>query len=213
MKARPILMSAPMVRASLSGQKRMTRRIVKPQPDLRSDDYMSISYSGMTHGGPPAYMLGILAQYGCPYGKKGDVLWVRETWADTADNFDSDFLPSRETLYRADDELRSCDISWKPSIHMHRRRSRLTLVVTDVRVERLHAISETDAISEGTQEPTVRTLPGCHQAAWSERSVFAHLWESINGADSWTANPYVFVIEFAAHQCNVDEFLKQREAA
>lgn len=166
MADRPILFSAPMVRAMLAGTKTQTRRVAKPK---RSIEPMTDE---------------------CPYGQPGDLLWVRETWAWYGCERDP-----REVLYRADtSNLPESHGRWRPSIHMPRWASRITLRVTGVRVERLQDITEVDAIAEGAQP---FRLP-CHPQRETLRHVdgFALLWESINGAGSWDANPWVWVVEF-----------------
>jgi hypothetical protein len=181
MKERPILFSAPMVRAILDGSKTQTRRIVK------------IKYDGC--GAP---IMPNDPRLPCPYGQVGDRLWVRETWAD---------MGTGHTAYRATtDEQTAKLMSWKPSIHMHRHRSRITLEITDVRVERLQDISDEDAECEGIK-PIVELgqLPAWqHTSSLSTRHVksidhitpYKHLWESINGPSSWDANPFVCAITF-----------------
>lgn len=152
----------------------------------------------------------------CPYGVPGDRLWVRETvggddlagWAYRADHPDADI--KRGDLDDGESSIRR----WTPSIHMPRAASRITLEVTGVRVERLQDISETDAISEGVL--TVRTdeFERRHWPEWkhefdaavaqgtkpplgaSPAKTFRALWQDINGADSWDANPWVWVVEF-----------------
>lgn len=119
-------------------------------------------------------------------------------------------------LYRADypDESHPPGLygrPWKPSIHMPRWASRLTLEITDVRVERVQDISEKDAWSEGA--PSVEgEYPSNNDASWEfARDWFADLWDSINNkpGKAWADNPWVWVILFNVHQMNVDEYLKQ----
>lgn len=194
MKERPILFSAPMVRALLAGTKTQTRRVVKPAPQTVRN-HRSAAWDG-----DPAELMKLLTTAGrrCPYGQPGDRLWCRETWLT---------VNGDDTFYRADylhDPAgdRAHGVAWKPSIHMHRSRSRITLEVTGVRVERLQDISEADALAEG-----VTPLPGgdmwtagglydgpLHAARpqWAYR----RLWEQINGPESWAANPWVWVVEF-----------------
>lgn len=177
---RPILFSAPMVRAILEGRKTQTRRIVKHQP---------LPWVGPDPPGwPPP----------CPYGQLGDRLWVRETWAQPTS------LDPGPTFYRAD--YPSCvprqfenvppaeAVRWRPSIHMPRWASRITLDVTGVRIERLQDISEADAMAEGVVETHahLRDLGPCMEWCYA----FEDLWTRINGAGSWNANPWVWVIEF-----------------
>lgn len=94
-------------------------------------------------------------------------------------------------LYRASEDRPEWKRIWKPSIHMPRWASRITLEVTGVRVERLQDISEADAIAEGAPWAACGApQEGSHKAG------FAQLWESINGSNSWSTNPWVWVIEF-----------------
>jgi hypothetical protein len=142
-RERPILFSAPMVRALLDGRKTQTRRIVKGTAAEWLAD-------------PIGFLPEFVADPGnhlCPYGVPGDLLWVREAFAYLSDCRHND--PGTRALaegcfYRADDGATQSDISrWRPSIHMPRFLSRLTLRITDVRVERLQDISEADAVAEG----------------------------------------------------------------
>ena len=162
MKERPILFSAPMVRAILDGRKTMTRRVVKTQ---------SVKYD-VINGVPCPRPIP------CPYGKPGDRLWVRETWAYRMDY--------SRIYYRADENLASIvnrlNDRWVPSIFMPRAASRITLEITGVRVERLQNITEEDALSEGiTPHPSIY-FPGQY------RSQYNGIWESINGPKSWDQN-------------------------
>lgn len=167
MKERPILFSAPMVRAILDGRKTQTRRVVK----LRNGQYMPPSEKADINGWRQMLR-------NCPYGQPGDRLWVRET------HFDAKRLNEGRILYRADGDVSR--FGWTPSIHMPRSASRITLEVTGVRVERLQDISEADAVAEGVVWEQGQTAI----------NVFETLWESINGAGSWDANPWVWVVEF-----------------
>lgn len=191
MKERPILFSAPMVQAILDGSKTQTRRVVKPQPS--SGDHFGFDDKQRLQV-PAWYGLWLLA---CPYGQPGDRLWVRETWAapDHGAQLGFDVLAFRAT--HSDSEIPGG--RWRPSIHMPRWASRITLEVTGVRVERLQDISEADAMAEGVW----RTVSG-HYSYGDEYNpsyatacdAFRGLWESINGPGSWEANPWVWVVEF-----------------
>jgi hypothetical protein len=190
MVERPILFSGPMVRAILEGKKTATRRIVKRQGDMEFDP-------ADPHFGP--YWLsyvtdadGEAARVRCPYGSPGDRLWVREGHA----------LDGSQVFYRAGHaEAQSSgprvDIRWRPSIFMPRRASRITLEITGVRVERLQQISEADAMAEGcpliNPDPFIPGHGGSSASGW-----YSQLWEDINGAGSWDANPWVWVVEFRA---------------
>lgn len=174
MKERPILFSAPMVRAILEGRKTQTRRVIKPQPESHLDPD---SVKGAWESG--------FIDVKCPYGQPGDRLWVRETFAWLPDGLNADQNHGRYH-YRADGDLA---VKWQPSIHMPRIASRITLRIKDVRVERLQDISDADALAEGVDQ-TNTSIRGYA----AER--FKRLWSSINGADSWHSNPWVWVIEF-----------------
>ncbi|BDH46426.1 hypothetical protein TUM12370_24700 [Salmonella enterica subsp. enterica serovar Choleraesuis] len=88
--------------------------------------------------------------------------------------------------------------AWRPSIHMPRWASRITLEITDVRVERLNDISQSDALSEGmpVSHPSIDSVSRSLGYPDFSRSAFAQLWQSIYGEESWQANPWVWVIEF-----------------
>jgi hypothetical protein len=195
---RPILFSAPMVRAILDRRKTMTRRAVKPREPRGTSWQMT--YLGDGRVWPHVYARPTLTRLEpapCPYGQPGDRLWVRETWAPREDvDPRTDLEKARHyTRYRADggdlaDEWH-CYRRWRSSIHMPRWASRLTLEVTDVRVERLQDISEADARAEGVDPMIV--LPG-DQVSYV--AAFGDLWAGINGAESWDANPWVWVVGF-----------------
>lgn len=208
MTDRPILFSAPMVRAILDGSKTQTRRIVKPVKgfescDICRPDFMTDPDKVWWHG-TETERVGVAQS--CPYGQIGDRLWVREAFHDRGDN---------NIAYRATQTirisgkmveipLREPDNAnrWKPSIYMPRWASRITLEITDVRVERLQDISEDDAQAEGIErvggryscEPWKNYMEGRYCSAPSRS--FQTLWQSINGPESWDANPWVWVIWF-----------------
>lgn len=173
MDDRPILFSAPMVRALLNGTKTQTRRVVK-RFEVRA-------------GMPEPEMQSLLRC--CPYGAPGDRLWVRETWRERVPDQDG-----QTNDYRADHESGEdpCDVRWVPSIHMPRRASRITLELTGVRIERLQEISEADAKAEGCIAP----MYASEDADPSFAVAYRHLWEAINGADTWDTNPYVWCLDF-----------------
>lgn len=200
MKERPILFSAPMVRAILEGRKTQTRRVVKPQPHSahypQHAEARGAGWVWMAHDDRPTYTFAT-GDFRCPYGQPGERLWVRETWAKA----DSSLID--ETFYRADGEVdgRQRAFSyvkreprWRPSIHMPRWASRIDLEVTGVRVERLQDISEADAIAEGVEPYRLPVHPV--REALRHVDGFSVLWESINGPGSWDANPWVWVVEF-----------------
>lgn len=250
MKERPILFNADMVNAILAGRKTQTRRIVKNQPNVPVTD--AIPRRDYPHG-PATINWYWRPKFGhrqsapsagwdfkCPYGQPGDRLWVRETTEIDEDSHDIVVL----ARYSADKEpvlYSSCEdpgfngtvAHWdyprrsRPSIHMPRWASRITLEIVSVRVERLQDISEVDAQKEGAfftdygrdcfhhgapQDVGQCTAPSEHhpqrngwamkttdsheQCLSSARMAFANLWLSINGPDSWNANPWVWVVEF-----------------
>lgn len=208
----PILFNAPMIRALLAGEKTETRRVLKPQPHLVSDGAATwIGTDGKGH----------VARY-----RPGDRLWVRETWQEF---LASELPPDRPrslrgrfgipsecakgnvsyVTYRADGEMpphpEMGEARWRPSIHMPRWASRLTLLVREVRIERLQDITEDGARAEGAREPSLRLLcPDLAQAAWSERQVFSRLWNHQYGPDAWEANPWVTVTGFDVIRANID---------
>ena len=191
-KERPILFSAPMVRAILDSRKTQTRRIAKVT-DKDCKPGMITPLAGFV----PRTIANHISY--CPYGKTGDRLWVRETFKQyngiisyKADgNWISDFND-------IDNFNPHENIKWKRSIHMPRSASRILLEITGVRVERLQDISECDAKAEGSYvcDYFGRRLldqssnQGCYK--WGYRSI----WESLNGSGSWDLNPWVWVVEF-----------------
>jgi len=221
---RPILFSGPMVRAILDGRKTQTRRIVKSSiADFHTMDFMHLENDGSPE--IAWFESGRVQEWvKCPYGSVGDRLWVREAWCHAADDDDrmkynaDGNLDSSCCHYRADGyEVRHVDGAetkgglpkspWVPSIHMPRCASRITLEITGIRVERLNAISEEDALSEGISFKcfdancnVIRHAVWPKEPTLSDRAnakdTFRELWESINGPGSWSANPWVWVIEF-----------------
>ncbi len=201
MKDRPILMSGPMVRARLAERKTQTRRECT-HPLLKDLSYIvdcGDGWWGDEEGD---------VQVRCPYGLPGDRLWVKETFA----RIDGQTRPWIETDYRATythgdrlGDTLGIKKRWTPSIFMPRHASRITLEVTRVRVERLQDISEADAMAEGC-DPIDTSMHGKLERhlldlplmddAHPYRNGYALLWESINGPESWAANPWVWVVEF-----------------
>ena len=198
---KPILFSSPMVRAILNGSKTQTRRIMKPQPLFFTGRKYIVPDSA-----PKKFHDCDDIRECCPYGFPGDRLWVRETWRPHGDEGHLSLADATSTctgpgdcLFRASaSEAEDAIFRWRPAIHMPRWASRITLIVTDVRVQRLQDISEENAKAEGV----VQTAGGWWsaadgQAGGSPRSAFGVLWNSINGADSWDANPWVWAVSFA----------------
>ena len=210
MISRPILFQGAMVRALLDGSKTQTRRICKPQPPANTHKVLTYHYPdprdhfwAYVNKAPNEAELSSWV-YPCPYGQPGDQLWVREAWGARFSH--SDFgavalhwndlrgpLKKYRTLqnlalYAMKADGQNCG-GWIPSIHMPRWASRITLEITGVRVERLQDISETDAKAEGCT-----VWPECKAPA--AYNLYRALWDSINGAESWNANPWVWVVEF-----------------
>ncbi|MBB0025134.1 hypothetical protein [Ralstonia pickettii] len=208
-KERPILFSGAMVRAILDGQKTQTRRIMKNQPPadtFRMDTFhhpkgqhyfwaYKEAFSGceLHPGWEPIC---------CPYGQPGDRLWVREAWAEIRPPFSP--WPATMYVYRAGDTRTDYGGPWKPSIHMPRKACRIELEITSVRVERLNDCSEADAVAEGVIQHDekrgwvneCKLSDGKRHFDSSAYGMYRQLWEDINGADSWDANPWVWVVEF-----------------
>lgn len=191
MKVRPILFSGSMVRALLDGSKAQTRRPVKPQPPA----YIDSDMPGLRS----------LKQRPCPHGQPGDLLYVRETWS--AYGAFAAYGTGRVS-YRADEDQQPQGLPWKPSIHMPRWASRLTLRITDVRVERLNEISEADAEAEGAEPILVPPDGGSDPHAQG----FCELWNSINGPEAWDKNPWVWVVCFEVIHANVDQVIERTAA-
>ncbi|HDU3604587.1 TPA: morphogenetic protein [Klebsiella aerogenes] len=188
MKERGMIFNSEMVRAILDGRKTQTRRPVKfPVHDKNLGCELA--------GNELAGELSAGNYLNSAFGKQGDRIWVRETWARY--NIDQD---SYDMAYRATPpEDWPEEGKWRPSIHMPRWASRILLEITGVRVERLNAISQEDAQDEGMEltgwRPTYSD-PDSGGEVWTPYDNFARLWDSIYGEGSWKVNPWVWVIEF-----------------
>jgi hypothetical protein len=201
MKFIPILFSTAMVQAILDGRKTQTRRLIK-QAVAWDPVWRPTAIQEQHPDGIPRFVMRAGHQYSlpwfkCPYGQPGDILWVRETWAPALGKY----------AYKADyseavlSEERNKGL-WKPSIHMPKDACRTWLRVKSVRVDPLKGISEADAIAEGIEVHqrggitwyNDYLIPGspCDKAYQSFRT----LWCSINGFESWSSNPWVWVVEF-----------------
>ncbi|MDO8415534.1 MAG: hypothetical protein Q7S87_04920 [Agitococcus sp.] len=200
MKERPILFSSPMVQAILGGRKTQTRRILKHE--VESDNCIVIKKLS-----PPRINVRDprFLQF-CPYGVVGDQLWVRETTTE-------EFMGSTSfTKYVADGHISYDEWSYskttRPSIFMPRNFSRILLEITNVRVERLNDITDTDAIAEGIERLgnefncspwrnyRIGKVGEMDMHCSCPRRSYMTLWESINGAGSWAENQFVWVITF-----------------
>jgi hypothetical protein len=218
MTDRPIIFSAEMVLEILKGCKTQTRRkapirelnILQHPGDMIT---WSVSFLKAVKGVLSNHSGGkfsdlqarsIIASQFNPYGKPGDLLWVRETWGAVWPADEPVPLRQCEIEYRADlppgctdrpgewpaDEGNGPEVpKWRPSIHMPRWASRITLRITDIRVERLQDISCADAEAEGAGHEEGLT-------GGQAREAFSHLWNKINGPGAWEANPWVWVVAF-----------------
>lgn len=219
MRERPILFSAPMVRALLDGTKTQTRRALRPQPPQDAPMTHVGKYApalvdrhGEMYPGPDVF--GVEFDDGsdgrwclmCPYGAPGDRLWVRETLRNTPTpkgwSYDADGEPV--VLRRGD---RAAAVSWAHhkvrdvcvSIHMPRWASRITLEITEVRVQRLHEISEEDAIAEGCERIDTDIRGGAVTQEFDHDNpimTYRRLWNSRNSVDVWNTDPWVWVATF-----------------
>lgn len=205
----PILFNTEMIKAILEGHKTMTRRLLK---SIEGDNFrferiwqedgewLAESKSGLIYKG----------FIKCPYGKKGDILWVRETFTE---------WPKGEFQYKASAPNGIESGIWKPSIHMPKSAARIWLRIKDIRIERLHDISEEDIIREGIRLPVhegkvcfiiskdnsaIHFMPsGCLSDDTPDLTTkdyffafWAELWCKIHGRKSWDENPFIWVIEF-----------------
>lgn len=229
MKEHGIIFNTEMVRAILDGRKTQTRRIVKNIPTTHDFHGWITSSTCAKDEGKACWALKSKSallkrpiRFNCPLGKIGDHLWVRETWQGPlvdyaqADKLFKDPEPYQKIencVYRADGiatpEYTDCDDNlrqgWRPSSNMPRWASRITLEITNVRVERLQDISEKDAIAEGVAAGRYGNegnwqkgfyLPDSNQPYQTAKDAFCALWQSIYGVDSFYKNPWVWVIEF-----------------
>lgn len=227
MTDRPILFSREMVRALLAGRKTQTRRIIDFPGVENVMDFVKVATDPQ---GRPVYEMkdatgafvsrpsgkGLVDyQYTPPIGV-GDRLWVREAWF-AARSLDT--TPPRDITHDADIEYDATKRSYaeigltgklRPSMFMPRWASRVTLIVKDVKIERLQAISGADAIAEGAEITTERTMTGpmvrvaagtyLSPVAWYHR-----LWDEINGDGAWNANPWVVAYTFVTIHANIDK--------
>lgn len=220
MKERPIIFTADSVRAILAGNKTQTRRMIKPQPPLplvRMLDGGWCELRGCTALGD--------TDYRCPYGAPGDRLWVKETFAFECDVDGNEPPYSDRPIkrtgddevgngwlmphYRATDPMpdlccghkkcdgEPCTNPWRSPMFMPRWASRITLAITDVRVQRVQEISGDDVLAEGVDNGSSNPTMG---ARWEnmQRMAFEKLWDSINAKRgySWESNPWVWAVTF-----------------
>ena len=212
MTDRPIIFSGPMVKALLAGRKTQTRRLISTKPSNRRPNLFDGSW-GDGYVLDPGNASWREAAY--PW-RVADRLWVRENWKPHSSfaGMKPRDVPKSRVFYMADCAYAPSNTPWVPCIHMPRWASRLTLTVTDVRVQRLQEISEDDAVAEGVQT----NAPGFPEhgiyrclmpdGKWhfgdSAYDLFAKLWNSIHGPDAWAANPWVVAISFITALHNID---------
>lgn len=213
MKEKPILFKGDMVKAILDGRKTQTRRVMKPQPEPCAHGghwWPSNAVSSMVHV-EDELQAGVVGWEGlaascCPHGDIRDRLWVRETFIQGVEYDDGCPTSKEKTWYRAsdpdltwdnDNETEHNNPPWRPSIHMPRKLSRITLEITGVRVQRLQEISEDDAQAEGFHGPLTGTdWGGVNQIGRSPKECLSELWDIINGPGAWDENPWVWAITF-----------------
>lgn len=213
----PILFSAPMIRALHDGRKTQTRRIMRTQPYM-SIDGLIVRDEFYSHH--PNSINRLIKDH-VPY-KVGDRLWVREAWrcngwaTDMATIFykaheNCSYTEMCEQFPVTDREHIRPSQSWKASIHMPRWISRLTLTVTDIRIERLQDISEDDALAEGALHDTAHCDHPRHTCdeigglGKTHKANFCNIWCEINGWETWLKNPWVIALTFSVHHGNIDE--------
>lgn len=227
MADRPILFSAPMVRALLEGRKTQTRRVLKPQPPAWCSEDRGPGYSVLT---PPGHIefrgTAPIDGYGAKFIKlpyaRGDKLWVREAWR-TPENFDRSPATMVASCLEAGYARPWAPIQWeadgsrenwgdwrdravgrlRQSMHLPRAYSRLTLVVTDVRVQRLNAITTNDAVAEGALVPPFTDQFADVHAV----EMFRCLWDGLNAERGfgWAANPWVVAVRFSVIRRNINQ--------
>jgi len=217
MKERPILFSGSMVRAILSGEKMQTRRIVRfhqiPATAEQKDFHRMYLECFQTNDGGFGFCTARLRRADrfvlaknpgkqCPYGITGDRLWVKETWQHDDGDCDNHKCGNpNHVRYREDEKDPDMFTGWRPSIFMQRWASRITLEITDVRVERVQDITDEDAIEEGVDR-TNTSIPTY------ARQRYQKLWDSINAKRGfgWDVNPWVWVVAFR----RLDAFRRRR---
>jgi hypothetical protein len=219
-RERPIIFSAPMVRALLAGGKTQTRRVLKPdalsaiQSVAGQDDWRVVKTVDIGQGwidgrfqvwsGAQPERRAVLR---CTYGRPGDRLWVKETWREAP----GDAAGESAVIYRADDGLSSAArsvtagtldaptaVRWRSALFMRRRASRILLDVTSVRIERLQEIGVNDALAEGmlALEADLERIADIAAPPPDPIARYRELFDLLNETGSWEANPWVWVVGF-----------------
>ncbi|HEV7285052.1 MAG TPA: hypothetical protein VGN75_09345 [Kaistia sp.] len=244
MTDRPILFSAPMIRALLAGTKTQTRRVITSARVFATPEQQAFTLrdGDLTRAMQGASRFRWLVGNGWSWEADAfewqtphtrtrwmahigfapeDQLWVREAWKahSTFEGMPPRDIPPSKVFYLADDGYSPSGSRGRPGMFMPRWASRLTLTVTDVRVERLQDISEADAIAEGATRVQYGTPPGGPERdafhhrqkmdGWNgafetARASYRHLWNAINRPGSWEANPWVAAYTFTVAQQNID---------
>ncbi|EMK22419.1 hypothetical protein [Leptospira kirschneri] len=237
---RPILLSGKLVCETLYGRKTQTRRTSNLKSINENLNEWELIETSHEHNQSGTYFSAFFMNkkngernfVRCPFGSKGDFLWVRETWRvgawdvstkSIAVDYRADNFARREWIQIFDEsrfkklveqsiidseeegfstyginegfkwEPGQSPCRWRPSLFMPKEFSRLTLEIKNIRIERLHQISEQDAENEGIQ--FLREIPDADETL-SARDLFEVLWEDRNGRGSWKKNPWVWVIEY-----------------
>ncbi len=195
MKERGIIFTADMVKAILGGKKTMTRRVVKAK-------YLTLrEVTGELRGEQAEQIIAFInANEKCPFGKIGSKLYVKETFCPIDDTehggnkwIDYKATPKRPAGWENDPKHPSA-LKWKSPLFMPKSASRISLEITDIKVEKVQDITEEDAKAEGVKYISVGAIAGWGLTGFTLG--FKNLWNSIKGADSWDQNPFVFVISF-----------------
>lgn len=209
MRERPIIFNTAMVKAILEGRKTQTRRLVKEKLISEQAEFESGNRPNVIHSEPS---LIYYIDNSCPFGQVGDHLWVRETFCigsiEEQDHYQGwpkplyvyqDGDPKQYPIHKEwclSEGISFDDVQWKPSIHMPRSACRIVLEITNIRVERLLSISESDCVKEGIGSSLLRDC---------KKPKFMQLWEEIYGEGTCLDNPWVWVIEFKVIQGGKNE--------
>ena len=220
MKERGMIFNGEMVRAILDGRKTQTRRPIKWKQTRFTEIGEREDGSKWPWSEDAEHACDFW--HPCPFGAVGDRIWVRETWQAIHDYCDENGHVDERRYARSiprhrgnywhpvyeeawgNESREDREFPWRPSIHMPRWASRILLEITDVRVERLNAISEEDAEAEGIDMEALYDSQDCYDCIADHNmtgrptvtGAFKYLWESIYGEEGWLANPWVWVIEF-----------------
>jgi len=197
MSEKPIIFKPEMVKAILEGTKTQTRRIIMPQPEHYTGEGERELYS-FKEG---LFALNFYPETSliidhCPYGKIGDILWVREKHCNVnKPGIKPEYYYFADTLFPEYEDYDPKEWTWKPSIHMKREAARIFLEIKSIIVRRLQDIEEKDAKAEGVEPMTTPDIAGVGR---TYRQGFGILWNEINAERgySWDSNPWVWVIEF-----------------